>query len=70
MIWSAWQTFSTEKLYIGILTTSLLGLLLHHGLLRLETRLIPWAVRESDRNRPRHAPLVNSERRRTNLLPC
>jgi ABC-type nitrate/sulfonate/bicarbonate transport system permease component len=42
MIWMAWQTFATEKLYIGIFVTAGLGLLFHHGLLYLESRLIPW----------------------------
>jgi sulfonate transport system permease protein len=45
MIWTAWQTFATEKLYIGIFATSILGLLFHNGLLRLEEHLIPWGNR-------------------------
>lgn len=42
MIWMAWQTFSTEKLYIGVICSATLGALFHNGLRMLETRLIPW----------------------------
>lgn len=42
MIWLAWQTLSTERLYIGVLTTSILGLGFNVALRRLEARLIPW----------------------------
>jgi NitT/TauT family transport system permease protein len=45
MIWMAWQTFSTEKVYIGVLATAFLGVLFHGGLERLETRAIPWRER-------------------------
>jgi NitT/TauT family transport system permease protein len=42
MIWLAWQTLSTEKLYVGVLTTGFLGLLFNLTLRGVETRLIPW----------------------------
>lgn len=42
MIWMAWQTFYTEKLYIGVLLSAALGALLHFSLKHLETRLVPW----------------------------
>jgi NitT/TauT family transport system permease protein len=42
MIWMAWQTFYTEKLYIGVLLSASLGALLHFSLIRLEARLVPW----------------------------
>jgi ABC-type nitrate/sulfonate/bicarbonate transport system permease component len=42
MIWLAWQTLSTERLYIGVLTTAILGLVFSLTLRRLEGRLIPW----------------------------
>ena len=42
MIWMAWQTFSTERLYVGVITAALLGALCHNWLARLERRLIPW----------------------------
>jgi len=42
MIWLAWQTFSTERLFVGVFTASLLGVVLHVVAELLETRLIPW----------------------------
>jgi len=45
MIWMAWQTFSTDKLYIGVFTAAVLGVVFHNGLQWLETRLIPWGNR-------------------------
>lgn len=45
MIWMAWQTFSTDKLYIGVITAALFGALFHNGLEWLERRLIPWGNR-------------------------
>ncbi len=45
MIWVAWQSFSTERLYIGVLTTALMGGLCHAGLRRLELHAIPWRDR-------------------------
>jgi ABC-type nitrate/sulfonate/bicarbonate transport system permease component len=42
MIWIAWQTFYTEKLYIGVILSAALGTLLHFSLKRLEARLAPW----------------------------
>lgn len=43
MIWLGWQTFTTEKIYIGVLAASLLGLSFHGGLRLCETKLIPWS---------------------------
>jgi sulfonate transport system permease protein len=42
MIWMAWQTFYTEKLYIGVILSAILGTLLHFSLKRLEARFVPW----------------------------
>jgi NitT/TauT family transport system permease protein len=42
MIWMAWQTFATEKLYIGVILSAALGMTLHRSLRWLERRLIPW----------------------------
>lgn len=42
MIWMAWQTFSIEKLYIGVIIAGTMGAILHNSLRRLEARLIPW----------------------------
>jgi len=45
MIWMTWQTFATEKLYIGVISAATLGALFHNGLRMLEARLIPWGNR-------------------------
>ena len=42
MIWMGWQTFATEKLYVGVLVVALLGALLHNSLRKLEEMTIPW----------------------------
>jgi ABC-type nitrate/sulfonate/bicarbonate transport system permease component len=42
MVWSAWQTFYTEQLYIGVLLSAALGTLLHFSLKQLEVWLVPW----------------------------
>lgn len=43
MLWLAWQTFTTEKIFIGVFTASLLGLVFHAGLRHCESKLIPWS---------------------------
>jgi len=45
MIWMGWQTFSTEKLYVGIVTTALAGVLVHAGLRHVEQYCLPWRQR-------------------------
>jgi NitT/TauT family transport system permease protein len=42
LIWLAWQTFATERLFVGVFTASLLGVVLHVVAEVLEARLIPW----------------------------
>jgi len=42
MIWSAWQTFAIEKLYVSIALAGALGLFFQWFFLRLERRLTPW----------------------------
>lgn len=42
MIWMSWQTFATEKLYIGVILAASLGSLVHNSLRRVERSLIPW----------------------------
>jgi ABC-type nitrate/sulfonate/bicarbonate transport system permease component len=42
LIWSAWQTFSIEKLYVGVGVSAGLGAVLHWGFKRLEVHFIPW----------------------------
>ena len=41
MIWMAWQTFPTEKLYIGVIKAATLGVIFHSTLRCLENQLIP-----------------------------
>lgn len=45
MIWMAWQTFSTDKLYVSVFAAAVLGVLTHNGLRWVEARLIPWGNR-------------------------
>jgi NitT/TauT family transport system permease protein len=42
LIWNAWQTFSVDEMYAGLLTISALGLLSFAILDVLERWLIPW----------------------------
>jgi len=42
LIWLAWQTLATERLYVGILLAASLGIFMHRGLAALETKLVPW----------------------------
>ncbi len=42
MIWMAWQTFTTEKLYVAVLLIAGIGAMFHYALRWCETRLIPW----------------------------
>ncbi|WP_283134451.1 ABC transporter permease [Rhizohabitans arisaemae] len=43
LIWSAWGTFSVAKMFVGIVTISLLGYLAGLLVARLERRLVPWS---------------------------
>lgn len=42
MIWLAWQTFSTERLYVSVAAAGLLGLVSQAVLRQAERRLLPW----------------------------
>jgi ABC-type nitrate/sulfonate/bicarbonate transport system permease component len=42
MIWMSWQTLATEKLYVGIVLTAVLGAISHTGLRWMERRITPW----------------------------
>lgn len=42
MIWSAWETFAVEQMYVGLMMFALLGFVLSWGLDALERWLIPW----------------------------
>ncbi len=43
MIWLAWQTLRTERLYAGIVAWAAIGLISTRGLQRLERRLVRWS---------------------------
>jgi NitT/TauT family transport system permease protein len=42
MIWSAWETFSVEKMYVGLFMIAIIGFIMTLGLNELEKWLIPW----------------------------
>lgn len=42
MIWSAWSTFAVSKMYVGIVTISVLGYAVTSLERLLEKRLVPW----------------------------
>ncbi len=43
LIWISWSTLAVNKMYVGLITISLLGLLSTWGLEQLRRRLMPWA---------------------------
>ena len=45
LIWTSWQVFEVEKMYVGLVVSALLGLAMAVGLDWLEKRLIPWKRR-------------------------
>ncbi len=52
LLWMGVQTFSGEKLYVGVVVISMMGAFSHWSLRRLEVALIPWQprMRMSDRS--------------------
>ncbi len=42
MIWTAWETFSVEQMYVGLFMIALIGFVLTLALNELERWLIPW----------------------------
>jgi ABC-type nitrate/sulfonate/bicarbonate transport system permease component len=42
LIWTSWQVFQVEKMYVGLLVSALLGLTFTIALNWVERRLIPW----------------------------
>jgi len=42
MIWTGWQAFYTEQLYVGVILAAMIGATLHFSLRWIETRLLPW----------------------------
>ena len=45
MIWSAWETFSVEQMYVGLFVIAIIGFILTVGLSELERVLVPWRAR-------------------------
>ena len=46
LIWMGWQTFAVEKLYTGVVVTTLLGTILHWSFDAVEQLVAPWSVRQ------------------------
>jgi NitT/TauT family transport system ATP-binding protein len=44
-IWSAWQTFAVEKMYVGIVSISVIGYLCVMAVQWIERRTVPWLGR-------------------------
>jgi ABC-type nitrate/sulfonate/bicarbonate transport system permease component len=42
MIWSAWETFSVEEMYVGLFTIAIIGFVLSVSLNEIQRRVIPW----------------------------
>ncbi len=42
MIWSAWETFDVEQMYVGLFVVSLIGYLLTVLFNELERKVVPW----------------------------
>jgi NitT/TauT family transport system permease protein len=42
LIWYGWQTFAIPKLYVGIFTCAILGILFTAVLKRIEEKAVPW----------------------------
>jgi NitT/TauT family transport system permease protein len=42
LIWTSWQVFQVEKMYVGLLVSALLGLAFTVILNQVERKLIPW----------------------------
>jgi len=47
LVWTSWQTFAIERLYVAVAISALFGLTIHHGLKSLESRLIPWRLKST-----------------------
>ena len=42
MIWTAWETFSVEQMYVGLIMIAIIGFVLTLALNELERFIIPW----------------------------
>lgn len=47
LVWLSWQTLTTEKLYVAVLTASFIGVGLHYGGRWFEGLLVPWKSTEA-----------------------
>lgn len=45
MIWNAWQTFSVETMYVGLIVISALGFIFSLALKEISAFLVPWRAR-------------------------
>jgi len=45
MIWSAWETFSVEQMYVGLFVIAIIGFVLTVAVNELERVLVPWRNR-------------------------
>jgi NitT/TauT family transport system permease protein len=44
LIWTGWQAFRPEHVYIGVITAGLLGALFHSSMRLIEKAMVPWRV--------------------------
>jgi NitT/TauT family transport system permease protein len=42
MIWSAWETFAVEQMYVGLFVIAIIGFAVTIVLNELEKLLVPW----------------------------
>jgi ABC-type nitrate/sulfonate/bicarbonate transport system permease component len=42
MIWSAWETFAVEQMYVGLFAIAITGFVLTVAINEIEKILIPW----------------------------
>lgn len=42
LIWSSWQNFSIDRMFVGLVTLAAIGYIFTMGLEFLETRILPW----------------------------
>jgi NitT/TauT family transport system permease protein len=45
LVWSSWQSFQLQRMFVGLMTLALLGYLFTMALEFLEARIIPWKAR-------------------------
>ncbi|GAA0985757.1 ABC transporter permease [Acrocarpospora macrocephala] len=45
VIWSSWQVFDTERMYVGIIVAALMGVIFQMGVKAIGRLLVPWKPR-------------------------